>query len=51
MKDDLREAARRVADAAPDHLAAVPGGPLWRPVAGPDLAPVLRVQEPGKWWS
>ncbi|WP_435822703.1 pyridoxal phosphate-dependent decarboxylase family protein [Microbispora bryophytorum] len=37
MTDDLREAARRAADTAADHLAAVPRGPVWRPVAGPDL--------------
>jgi aromatic-L-amino-acid/L-tryptophan decarboxylase len=36
MMDDLRRAARLAADAAIEHLAAVPGRPVWQPVAEAD---------------
>jgi glutamate/tyrosine decarboxylase-like PLP-dependent enzyme len=36
MMNDLRRAGRSAADLATDHLAAVPGGPVWRPVSEPD---------------
>jgi aromatic-L-amino-acid/L-tryptophan decarboxylase len=34
--DDLRQAGQWAADMAADHLAAVPGRPVWRPVAEAD---------------
>lgn len=34
--NDLRRATRTAADLAADHLAAVPGGPVWRPVPAAD---------------
>ena len=36
MMDDLHRAARLAADAAMEHLAAVPGRPVWRPVTEAD---------------
>ncbi|MFI6456161.1 pyridoxal phosphate-dependent decarboxylase family protein [Streptosporangium amethystogenes] len=34
--DDLRQAGRSAADLVADHLTAVPGGPVWRPVPDAD---------------
>src|SRR5437879_10839588 len=36
IMDDLRQAGRWAADMAADHLAAIPGQPVWRPVAEAD---------------
>ncbi|MEV0974260.1 pyridoxal phosphate-dependent decarboxylase family protein [Microtetraspora glauca] len=45
--DDLRRAGRSAVDLAVDHLAAVPGGPVWRPVAEADRSWLTRQPLPG----
>ncbi|MEU9289760.1 pyridoxal-dependent decarboxylase [Streptomyces sp. NPDC048275] len=43
---DLRRAGRSVADMTADHLAAVPGGPVWRPVPEADRSWLSQQQLP-----
>ncbi|WP_406291639.1 pyridoxal phosphate-dependent decarboxylase family protein [Embleya sp. NBC_00896] len=44
--DDLRRAGRSAAGLAADHLAAVPGGPVWRAVPDADRAWLTEQQLP-----